>query len=109
MIIVKTPKTKVSKNKVYKYSLITEFKPDNLKLDNGSIILTHSQRLELANKKIEECNRRLERLRLISRAIECSFNRNAKQELPQLNQIKINRTKGYYFSSVDSQNGIFIH
>ena len=61
------------------------------------------------NGKIEDINKRLERTRLLVRSIECAFNRNASEETKDMIQMKENRTKGYYFGSVDSENGIFIH
>ncbi len=113
MIIVKTPKTKVSKSKIRKYSLRNEFKCDELKLISncGSIVCaaTKEEKIKAINSKIEDINKRLERVRLLVRSIECVFNRNAAEETKDMIQMKENRTKGYYFGSVDSENGIFIH
>ena len=68
MIIVKTPKTKVSKSKIRKYSLRNEFKCDELKLISncGSIVCaaTKEEKIKAINGKIEDINKRIIQIKL---------------------------------------------
>ena len=75
MILVKTKRTN-SKYKVRKFDLITEFEPEDIKLVDDTKIGC-KQLYKTANEKIEILNRRLEKCRLIMRAIECSFNNSS--------------------------------
>lgn len=109
MILVKSTRTN-NKCKVRKFDLKTEFEPEDISLVDDSKI-DCNKLYKLANEKIETLNKKLERCRLIARAIECSFNRNAVSKLldPAFTPMKINRTSGKFYPSVDSENGIFIH
>lgn len=109
MILVKSAGSQ-EKHKVYKYDLITEFDPEDINLvdeENTSA----NQLYKISNEKIEILNKRLERARLIARAIECSFNKNAATLFkdPNFTDLKKGRVKGHFKKSLDDQNGIYIH
>jgi hypothetical protein len=108
MVIIKTPKTFIFKSKVRKFNLRTEIEPEEISLiDEENKDADHLYNVSKIN--IEECNKRLEKARLLMRSIECSANRNFQDISKNMIQEKVNRTNGYYLSSIDSKNGIYIH
>lgn len=108
MIIVKTPKTTFSRTKVRKFNLRTNIEPEEIDLIDEENTSAESL-LKISQENIEICNKRLEKVRLLARAIECSANRNFQEISSDMIQEKVNRTNGYYLKTVDSDNGIFIH
>lgn len=108
MIIVKTPKTTFSRIKVRKFDIRTDIEPEEIDLIDEENISADSL-YKRAQENIEICNKRLERVRLMARAIECSANRNFQKISTDMIQEKVNRTNGYYLKTIDSDNGIFIH
>lgn len=109
MILVKSTGSD-ERHKIYKYDLETEFTPEQVILideENTSADTLY----KISNEKLEILNKRLERVRLLARAIECSFNRGAStlfkgSDYPT---VKRGRVKGHFIKAMDDQNGIFIH
>lgn len=109
MILIKSNSTN-EKHKVYKYDLQTEFTPEQVLLIDDEKI--SAERLyKTACENIENLNKRLEKARLLARAIECSFNKFASTliRIDMIQPVKQGRVKGHFITSIDSQNGIFIH
>lgn len=109
MILVKSNGSN-ERHKIYKYDLQTQFEPEQvIFVDEEN---TPADKLyKISNEKIEILNKRLERARLLARAIECSFNRAATSMLktPLTTPLKKGKVKGHFIKSIDDDNGIFIH
>jgi hypothetical protein len=109
MILVKCDRTNQKKSKPKKYSLVTDFDPEDILLVDDENIPANSL-YKMCDENIEELNKRLERCRLIQRAIECSFDRNRSSYIQTNTERKtINRRKGNFVATIDDQNGILIH
>jgi len=109
MILVKSDRTNQKKYKVRKFDLNTDFEPEDLKFVDDSAIPANTL-YKMCDEHIESLNKRLERCRLLQRAIECAFNRNAQELIPNNSQpLQKGRVKGHFVQSIDASNGIFIH
>ncbi len=110
MILVKTKK-ETSKHKIRKFDVLTDCvcSSDDMKLIDSSNMAINTL-YKTADDHIKELNKNLEKARLLSRLIECSFCQNVtKDEIDTLNDRKEKRTKGKFFQTINSTNGIFIH
>ena len=110
MILVKTKK-ETSKHKIRKFDVQTDCvcSSDNMKLINDSNMAINTL-YKTADDHIKELNKSLEKARLLSRLIECSFCQNIqKDEIDALKDRKEKRTKGKFCNTINLDNGIFIH
>ena len=116
MILVKSQRTNTKKCKIRKFELDHSFGlADGLRFVNDDEIPANSL-YKLATHNLELINKRLERARLVARAIECSFNRASDELLTSEHTIPIvkGKTKGRFVPVVPESKkfdkvGIFIH
>lgn len=110
MILVKTKK-ETSKHKIRKFDVYTDCvcSSDDMKLINDSNMAVNTL-YKTADDHIKELNKNLEKARLLARLIECSFCQNIqKDDINSLIDRKEKRTKGKFYQTINSTNGIFIH
>lgn len=109
MILVKSNRTNQKRCKVRKFELITEFEPEEVNLIDDSNIPAEKL-YKMCDERIEVLNKRLEKCRLLQRAIECSFNINcSKDMMDKLSVHTKGRIKGHMVNYNIPGNGIFIH
>lgn len=112
MILVKTKK-ETSKHKIKKFDVVTDCvcSSDDMKLvDSDNMAINTLYRT--ADDHIKELNRSLEKARLLSRLIECSYCQNNQKTGIDENSLisrQEKRTKGKFCNTINSNNGIFIH
>lgn len=115
MVLVKTPKNVISNTKNKKVDLVTDFHMDKVNLVGEQNIPTE-ELIKMCDDKIDSINKKLERLRLFARIIECGANRTYLKNLSKIKETQLfenlditNKNKGIIIHIVDENNGIYIH
>lgn len=109
MILVKSDRTNQKRCRIHKFELVTEFEPEEVLLVDDSNIPANKL-YSMCDEHIERLNKKLEKCRLIQRAIECASNNNLPKQYPdKMYPHKRGRVKGYMVDYNISENGIFIH